>query len=176
MKGHEMFRSAIAVSVALLMTGCLKPNSVEVTKAFAGYIYFGDVDDDAAAIFVAPISQPGRYSAIVTYNGEQRQGFLRVEGENLVLVEDLVVEDVDLTVLLERIRRVVEGVDDEFLPVVINYFPDADLEAALKGLAEELVGVVVIRQTRLFGGVCPACGYDLRHGEHEACPECGVTA
>ncbi len=25
-------------------------------------------------------------------------------------------------------------------------------------------------------GLCPACGYDLRHGEHEACPECGVTA
>ncbi len=31
----------------------------------------------------------------------------------------------------------------------------------------------LIRQRR---GLCPACGYDLRHGEHEACPECGVTA
>ncbi len=30
----------------------------------------------------------------------------------------------------------------------------------------------LIRQRR---GLCPACGYDLRHGEHEACPECGVT-
>ena len=28
----------------------------------------------------------------------------------------------------------------------------------------------LIRQRR---GVCPACGYDLRHGEHKACPECG---
>ncbi len=93
-----------------------------------------------------------------------------------MLVEDLVVEDVDLTMLLERIRRVVEGVDGEFLPVVINYFPDADLEAALKGLAEELVGVVVIRQTPLFGGVCPACGYDLLHADDQACPECGVAA
>ncbi len=31
----------------------------------------------------------------------------------------------------------------------------------------------LIRQRR---GLCPACGYDLRHGEHEACPECGETA
>ncbi len=31
----------------------------------------------------------------------------------------------------------------------------------------------LIRQRR---GLCPACGYDLRHAEHEACPECGVTA
>ncbi len=31
----------------------------------------------------------------------------------------------------------------------------------------------LIRQRR---GLCLACGYDLRHGEHEACPECGVTA
>ncbi len=30
----------------------------------------------------------------------------------------------------------------------------------------------LIRQRR---GVCLACGYDLRHGEHKACPECGVT-
>ncbi len=25
-------------------------------------------------------------------------------------------------------------------------------------------------------GLCPACGYDLRYAEHEACPECGVAA
>ncbi len=25
-------------------------------------------------------------------------------------------------------------------------------------------------------GLCPACGYDLRHGEHKACPECGLAA
>ena len=31
----------------------------------------------------------------------------------------------------------------------------------------------LIRQRR---GLCPGCGYDLRHGEHEACPECGVSA
>ena len=31
----------------------------------------------------------------------------------------------------------------------------------------------LIRQRR---GLCLACGYDLRHAEHEACPECGVTA
>ncbi len=34
----------------------------------------------------------------------------------------------------------------------------------------------LIRQRRRQRrGLCPACGYDLRHGEHEACPECGVT-
>ncbi len=32
------------------------------------------------------------------------------------------------------------------------------------------------RLMRVRRGLCPACGYDLRHGEHEACPECGVTA
>ena len=32
------------------------------------------------------------------------------------------------------------------------------------------------RHLRRRRGLCPACGYDLRHGEHEACPECGVTA
>ncbi len=36
--------------------------------------------------------------------------------------------------------------------------------------------IAVRRFLRLRRGLCPACGYDLRHGEHEACPECGVTA
>ena len=31
----------------------------------------------------------------------------------------------------------------------------------------------LIRRRR---GLCLACGYDLRHAKHEACPECGVTA
>ena len=31
----------------------------------------------------------------------------------------------------------------------------------------------LIRRRR---GLCPACGYDLRHAEHVACPECGVAA
>ena len=30
----------------------------------------------------------------------------------------------------------------------------------------------LIRRRR---GLCPACGYDRRHAEHEVCPECGVT-
>ena len=30
----------------------------------------------------------------------------------------------------------------------------------------------LVRQRR---GLCLACGYDLCHGEHEACPECGVN-
>ena len=32
------------------------------------------------------------------------------------------------------------------------------------------------RLSRQRRGLCPACGYDLRHAEHKACPECGVTA
>ncbi len=35
---------------------------------------------------------------------------------------------------------------------------------------------VLRRLIRRRRGLCPACGYDLRHGEHEACPECGLTA
>ena len=31
----------------------------------------------------------------------------------------------------------------------------------------------LIRRRR---GLCPACAYDLRHAEHEACPECGLAA
>ncbi len=34
----------------------------------------------------------------------------------------------------------------------------------------------LLRLLRRRRGLCPACGYDLRHAEHEACPECGVTA
>ena len=30
----------------------------------------------------------------------------------------------------------------------------------------------LIRRRR---GLCPACGYDLRHAEHEGCPECGTA-
>ena len=32
------------------------------------------------------------------------------------------------------------------------------------------------RHLRIRRGLCPACGYDLRHGEHDACPECGRLA
>ena len=32
---------------------------------------------------------------------------------------------------------------------------------------------VLRRFLRVRRGLCPACAYDLRHGEHDACPECG---
>ena len=32
------------------------------------------------------------------------------------------------------------------------------------------------RIRRVRRGLCPACGYDLRYGEHDACPECGRLA
>ena len=30
----------------------------------------------------------------------------------------------------------------------------------------------IIRRRR---GLCPACGYDVKHAEHESCPECGAS-
>ncbi len=35
---------------------------------------------------------------------------------------------------------------------------------------------VLRRFIRVWRGLCPACAYDLRHGEHDACPECGRLA
>ncbi len=49
----------------------------------------------------------------------------------------------------------------------------------LYGFAIWLVTVGPFALRRLIRhrrGLCAACGYDLRHGEHEACPECGVAA
>ena len=37
-----------------------------------------------------------------------------------------------------------------------------------------ICGPFVLRRfIRVKRGLCPACAYDLRHGEHDACPECG---
>ena len=33
---------------------------------------------------------------------------------------------------------------------------------------------VLRRYLRRRRGLCPACGYDLKHAEHESCPECGA--
>ena len=38
------------------------------------------------------------------------------------------------------------------------------------------VSFALRRLIRRRRGLCATCGYDLRHAEHEACPECGVTA
>ncbi len=32
------------------------------------------------------------------------------------------------------------------------------------------------RRLRRRRGVCPHCGYDVAHVEHDACPECGVAS
>ncbi len=146
-KGHAMFKSAIAISVALVMTGCVFMVEQQLDHEFSEYMLFGPLDDDAVAILIVSNPQQDRYSAMVTYNGGQRQSVLKVEVWEL-LDEDLVlVEDVDVTALLERIRGVVQAVDDNFLPVFINTLSsDANLSAALKGLAEELVGAVAISE------------------------------
>ncbi len=35
-------------------------------------------------------------------------------------------------------------------------------------------GYALRRRARRKRGLCVACGYDLRHADHEACPECGA--
>ena len=35
---------------------------------------------------------------------------------------------------------------------------------------------VLRRLIRRKRGLCVACGYDLRHADHNACPECGLAA
>ncbi len=57
------------------------------------------------------------------------------------------------------------------LGLAINTLVYATLLWLLAGGAFALRRFVRVRR-----GLCPTCGYDLRHGEHEACPECGVTA
>ena len=34
---------------------------------------------------------------------------------------------------------------------------------------------VLRRHIRRKRGLCVACGYDLRHADHDACPECGTA-
>ena len=36
--------------------------------------------------------------------------------------------------------------------------------------------LLVRRVVRRKRGLCPGCGYDLRHGGHGACPECGRSS
>ncbi len=40
-----------------------------------------------------------------------------------------------------------------------------------------LASIVALRRLiRRKRGLCVACGYDIRHAEHDVCPECGVLA
>ncbi len=60
-------------------------------------------------------------------------------------------------------------------PVWPNFAVNTILYAAILWLI--IPGPFVLRRLiRRRRGLCPKCGYDLRHGEHQACPECGVTA
>jgi hypothetical protein len=52
---------------------------------------------------------------------------------------------------------------------------NAALYAAAVWLA--VPGPLLLRRTlRSRRGQCPSCGYDLRHVDHDACPECGKAA
>ena len=62
-----------------------------------------------------------------------------------------------------------------YAPIWPGFVVNSLFYAALLWLL--ILGPLALRRLiRRRRGLCPACGYDLRHGEHEACPECGVTA
>ncbi len=62
-----------------------------------------------------------------------------------------------------------------FLPIWPGFLANTFFYAAILWLI--IPGPFALRRLiRWRRGLCPSCGYDLRHGEHEACPECGVTA
>ncbi len=85
-------------------------------------------------------------------------------------------------------RANVRGVMDIFgRPKRISLDPRTKLRPIWPGFAENTlfyatllvlipVSFALRRLIRRRRGLCPACGYDLRHAEHEACPECGVMA
>ncbi len=126
-------RTAIILATVLLVAGgcqidyqawnSLLAPLVEPPLHYPGaeYLLFGTSDDDAVAIVVAA-DCPGKYSALVTYNGEQRRDSWSWAGEHAeaealdqefvkaeALDQKFMVENVDLTVVLERIRGVVQG-------------------------------------------------------------------
>lgn len=58
----------------------------------------------------------------------------------------------------------------KWMPFAINTIVYATLLWLL------IAGPLLLREVRRFRrGCCPACGYDLRHAEHDACPECGAA-
>ncbi len=90
-----------------------------------------------------------------------------------------------------RIYRVHGGIETSLEPIKLYYGTYArvlPLRPIWPGFAVNAIFYAAIlwllipgpfalrRLVRRRRGLCPACGYDLRHGEHEACPECGVTA
>ncbi len=63
-----------------------------------------------------------------------------------------------------------------YLPVWPGFVINALFYAAILWLLTIGPFFALRRLIRHRRGLCLACGYDLRHAEHEACPECGVTA
>ncbi len=61
-----------------------------------------------------------------------------------------------------------------FRPIWPGFAFDTIFYAAI--LWPLIIGPFALRRLiRRRRGLCPACGYDLRHGAHEVCPECGVN-
>ena len=62
-----------------------------------------------------------------------------------------------------------------FRPIWPGFAFDTIFYAAI--LWPLIIGPFALRRLiRRRRGLCPACGYDLRHAEHEACPECGNSS
>ncbi len=59
------------------------------------------------------------------------------------------------------------------LPIWSGFAVNTVFYAALLWLP--IRGPFVLRRLiRRKRGLCVACGYDLRHADHDACPECGA--
>ena len=72
------------------------------------------------------------------------------------------------------------GLDGRALPL-LPIWPGFAFDTAFYGLFSALLWLLLFRGSsglrRVFRrrrGLCVACGYDLRHADHAACPECGV--
>ena len=56
------------------------------------------------------------------------------------------------------------------LPVTVAFALSFAIAVLLDSVIDRTLG-----HLRALRGQCAYCGYDLRGGKHEACPECGMT-
>ncbi len=86
------------------------------------------------------------------------------------------VTQIDETVQgLLMVPNILPGIQDPYVPlrpIWSGFAVNTLFYAAVLWLL--ISGPFALRRLiRLKRGRCPACAYDLRHGEHDACPECG---
>ncbi len=75
------------------------------------------------------------------------------------------------------VRKYDVGIAGRYLPwhpIWPGFIANTLLYAAVLWLM--ICGLTAVRRiVRRQSGLCPACAYDLRHADHEACPECGAV-